>query len=401
MTVFNLAGVQGMPPRADRNRIASLFRSNPELFVNTAIPDNWYTSNVGTRRNFKQTVTAGFLQADTSLSRRLTMRVGVRIENTLNEFTEFDPRLRREIVAAGFPVNAAGRATTVPGLEYQFLSQPRVVRESEYYNVFPSTVFKFKITPQLEFQIGANKAISRPPVDNLTGNFNVLEDLQRVDAPNAALKPEYSKNYQTRLSYYFGARAPGQLSVSLSQNEIRNLRETFDFTADDFGIDDPDFSAYTFRSTRNSAEERKFRNMELAYSQTLGFLPVIFAGTNVNIAYTRSYANQRRNNLAPHRLTSRLGYAYRRFNGSMGMVWIDDRPDGIYGRYRAAITQFDLSMSWTFSQRYAMYLQGRNITGVPVIWYESAPGTPEGVNPALRNFQEYGANWVLGFKATF
>jgi LysR family glycine cleavage system transcriptional activator len=26
---------------------------------------------------------------------------------------------------------------------------------------------------------------------------------------------------------------------------------------------------------------------------------------------------------------------------------------------------------------------------------------PEGVNPALRNFQEYGANWVLGFKATF
>lgn len=141
--------------------------------------------------------------------------------------------------------------------------------------------------------------------------------------------------------------------------------------------------------------------MELAYSQTLGFLPVVFAGTNVNIAYTRSYANQRRNNLSPHRLTSRLGYAYRRFNGSMGMVWRDDSPDGIYGRYKAAITQFDLSMSWTFSQRYAMYLQGRNITGVPVIWYESAPGTPEGVNPALRNFQEYGANWVLGFKATF
>ena len=32
--------------------------------------------------------------------------------------------------------------------------------------------------------------------------------------------------------------------------------------------------------------------------------------------------------LAPHRLTSRLGYAYRRFNGQLGMVWIDDRPDG-------------------------------------------------------------------------
>lgn len=241
--------------------------------MNTATPDNWYNSNVGSRRNFQQTVTAGFLQADVSLTRRLTVRTGVRVENTLNEFTEFAPRFRSEIVAAGFPVNNAGRATTVPGLMYQFLSKPRVVRESEYYNVFPSLVAKYKILPNLEFQIGANKAISRPPVDNLTGSFNILEDIQRVDAPNADLQPEYSKNYQTRLAYYFGVRAPGQLSVGLSQNEISNLRETFDYTAEDFGVDDPEFAAYTFRSTRNSAEERRFRNMELAYNQTLGFLP--------------------------------------------------------------------------------------------------------------------------------
>lgn len=401
LTVFNVAGVQGMPPRADRNRIGALFKSSPQLFVNNATPDNWYTSNVGSRRNFRQTVTAGFLQADVSLTRKLTVRGGVRVENTLNEFTEFDPRFRSEIVAAGFPVNAAGRATTVPGLMYQFLSNPRVVRESEYYNVFPSLVAKYKILPNLEFQIGANKAISRPPVDNLTGSFNILEDIQRVDAPNADLKPEYSKNYQTRLAYYFGVRAPGQLSVGLSQNEISNLRETFDYTAEDFGVDDPEFAAYTFRSTRNSAEERRFRNMELAYNQTLGFLPGPFAGTNVNVAYTRSYASQRRNNLAPHRLTSRLGYALRNFNGSLGMVWRDDSPDGIYGRYKGALTQFDLSLSWKFSARYAMYLQGRNITGVPVVWYESPPGALEGVNPALRVMQEYGANWVLGFKATF
>jgi len=163
----------------------------------------------------------------------------------------------------------------------------------------------------------------------------------------------------------------------------------------------PEFAAFTFRSRRNGAEERRFRNLEFSYQQTLGFLPGPLAGTNVNVAYTRSYSSQRRRDLAPHRLTSRLGYALRNFNGSLGMVWRDDSPDGIYGRYRGAINQFDLALSWKFSQRYAMYVQGRNITGVPVVWYESPPGSVEGVNPSLRQMQEYGANWVLGFKATF
>ncbi len=401
LTVYNLAGVQGMAPRADRNRIGALFKSSPELFVNTATPDNWFTSNVSSRRNFRQTVTAAYTQADISLPPRVTVRAGVRWENTLNQFTEVDPRFRSEIIAAGFPVNNAGRATTVPGLQYQFLSKPRVERESDYHNLFPSLLVKYKIRPNLEFQLGANRAISRPPVDSLTGIRNILEDIQRIDSPNADLQPEHSKNYQARLAYYFGGRTAGQLSLALSQNDISNLRETFDYTAEEFGEDDPEFATYTFRSTRNSREERRFRNMELSYNQTLGFLPDVFRGTNVNLAYTRSYASARRNNLAPHRLTSRLGYAYRRFNGSIGMVWRDDSPDGIYGRYKGALTQFDLALTWKLSARYSVYVQGRNITNVPVLWYESPPGVVQGQNSALRVLQEYGANWVFGVKGTF
>ncbi|MBL9188744.1 MAG: TonB-dependent receptor [Opitutaceae bacterium] len=401
LTVYNGAGTPGMPPRIDRQRVLQLFRTSPDLFVHTSTPDNFYTSFVSSRRNFRQTVTAGYTQADVAFSRKLTLRMGVRMENTLNEFTEFNPRLRSEIVAAGFPVNNAGRALTIPGLQYQFFSKPQAVRESEYRNWFPSAVMKFKPTPNLEFQLGANKAISRPPVDSLTGIRNIIEDIQRIDSPNADLQPEYSKNFQTRLAYYFQGRSPGQMSIALSQNDIRNLRETFDFTAEEFGEDDPEFATYTFRSTRNSAETRRFRNMELAYNQTLGFLPELFRGTNVNIAYTRTYASQRRNNLAPHRVSTRLGYAYRRFNGSIGMVWRDDSPDGIYGRYKGALTQFDLAATWKLSNRYSVYVQGRNITGKPVLWYESPPGVAEGVSPHLRVMQEYGANWVIGLRGTF
>jgi iron complex outermembrane recepter protein len=401
LTVFNISGTQGMPPRADRNRIGNLFTTNPGLFVHTATPDNYYNNFVVRPRNFRQTVTAAYIQADTRLTEKIQLRAGIRMENTLNRFKEINPRLAADVIAAGYPVNNAGRATTFEGIDYQFLSQPRVIRESEYHNYFPSLMAKYRITPALEWQAGFNKAISRPPLDDLTGVWQIDEVNERVTATNGELLPEHSKNYQTRLAYYFGGRAPGQFSVALSQNNIRNLRQSFDFTPEEFGVTDSAYATYTFRSRSNSAETRRFRNMEIVYNQTLGFLPEMFRGTNVNLTYTRSYGNQRRNNLAPHRLTARLGYAYRRFNGTIGMVYRDASPAGNYGNYKDALTQFDTSLNFKVTRWLSLYVQGRNITGKPVKWYWSPPGVDEGVDAHLRQIQEYGANWVFGVKGVF
>ncbi len=402
LTVYNINGVRGMPPRADRNRIGALFVSNPELFVSTATPDNYYNSFVANVRDLSQTVTAGFIQADTILSPKLSVRYGVRMENTLNEFEEFDPRRREEVIAAGYPWNnSTSRSTTFNGLKYQYMSNPKVTRESEYDDWFPSVLLKYKILPNLEWQTGFNKAISRPPVDNLTGVWIIDEDNERVTAPNAGLMPEYSNNYQTRLAYYFEGRSPGQLSIAFSQNDIKNLRTTYDFTAEEFGVDDPEFANFIFRSTDNSVEERRFRGMEVQYNQNLGFLPEKFRGTNVNVAYTRAYANVRRNNLAQHRLTSRLGYSYGRFNGALGMVWRGDSPDGNEGRYKRALAQFDLTLNYRLHRRATLFVQGRNIFNQPVLWYETPAGLPEGTNSVLNRMQEYGANWVFGVKGTF
>jgi len=411
LTVINIAGIQGMPPRVDRNRMAALFRSNPELFVHTATPDNYYNAFIVPKRDFRQTVTSSYVQADTRITSKLQVLGGVRWELTQNAVTEWEPRLRDQVVAAGFPVNTSGRATTFAGLQYQYQSLPRVTRRSEYDNFFPSVNVKYTIVQDVQLQAGFSRAIGRPPIDNLAGLWNIVEDAngvtQRVDAPNPALQPERIKKYDARIAYYFGSRgargsrSPGQLSLAVSQNEITNLRETFDYTAEEFGVDDPEYADYTFRSTRNSSASRRNRNMEFSYQQTMGFLPDKFRGTSVNIAYTRSYASARRNGLAPHRITSRLGYAYRKFNGQIGMVWIDDIPDGIYGRFRPEQTQFDLSLTYRLTPRYSLYVQGRNITSQPVKWMESPAGVEEGKNAALRVYQEYGSNWVFGCRGSF
>ncbi|MEO7796777.1 MAG: TonB-dependent receptor, partial [Opitutaceae bacterium] len=406
LTVFNINGVQGMPDRVNRNAVADLFHTRPEMFVHNGTPENFYTAFISNRRDLRQTVNAGYLQSDTRITPKLQMRIGVRMEETVNELTEFDPLLRAQVIAAGYAVNPtttnSGRALTIEGMKYQYMSQPRITRESKYHNYFPSLLFKYQILPNFEFQAGANKAISRPPVDSLTGLWNVDETNLRVNAPNAKLEPEHSKNYQSRLAYYFAGRSPGQLSLAVSQNNIRNLRESFDFSASEFGVDDPDFASYTFRTTRNSAETRRFRNMEVSYNQTLGFLGhEALRGINLNLAYSRSYASQRRNNLAPHRLTSRLGYTYRRFNGSLGMVHRAEAPDGAYGLYYGKLTQFDTTLNWRLTKQLSLYVQGRNITGVPILRYASPIGVKEGEQAAVRRLNEYGANWVFGVRGTF
>ena len=82
---------------------------------------------------------------------------------------------------------------------------------------------------------------------------------------------------------------------------------------------------------------------------------------------------------------------------SLGVV----SPDGAYGLYKGAITQFDSTLGWRFSRAVSLYVQGRNITNVPVLWYASPTTSVEGRDAAFRRLQAYGANWVFGVKGMF
>ena len=405
--LFNINGVQGVPPRVNRNQMGKLFREHPEWFVSTATPENYYTCFIANPRDFQQTVTAGYLQADMRINAKLQFRYGVRLEETQNTFDELNPLSRADVIAAGYPVNAvgtnSGRPLTIAGMKYQYESQPLKHRTSNYQNWFPSLLMKYQILPNFEFQAGANKGIARAPINDLTGPWNIDETNQRVSTPNAKLLPEFHTVFQTRLAYYFEGRSPGQASISFSQDKARNFIQDFDYSASQFGIDDPDFAAYTFRVRTNNPNEEQLRNMDISYNQTLGFLPGPYLrGINVGLTYGRTYANVRRQQLAPHRVTSRLGYSYGRFNASFGMIWVDDKPESsTYGRYVGQLTKFDASLTVRLTKYVSLYVQGRNITNMPDRWYESPTGTQEGKNGYLRQIESYGSNWVFGVKGQF
>jgi iron complex outermembrane receptor protein len=407
LTVYNINGTQGMPPRVSRNAIATLFREHPEQWTYMGTPENFYSSYIVNARDFRQTVSAGYAQADVRLSSRFQTRFGLRMEETRNSFREFDPLSRADVIAAGYPVNApgtsAGRPQTIEGLRYQYMSKPKALRKSNNQDWFPSVVFKYQIRQNLDWQAGWNKSIGRAAIDDLTGLFTIDENAQRITIPNRELLPEYHKKFQTRLAYYFTGKSPGQLSLALSQVNSRNFVQTFDFSAAEFGIEDPDFANFTVRSKSNSQEVQRYRNLDFAYNQTLGFLPSpALRGLSVGFNYSRSYANQRRAGLAPHRISSRLGYSYKRFSGSFGTIWTAAKPESsTYGRYFGEITKFDLSLTWKLGRFASLYVQGRNITNMVDRWYQTPPGFQEGTNGHLRALEEYGANWVFGVKGTF
>ncbi len=387
-------------PRPDDHALGALFNAHPEYFVNIATADNYYNAFIAPRRNLTQTITAGYGMADVNLTRGLTVRTGLRWEKTENLTKDFDPLTNREVIAAGFPVNTAARPTTIAGYQYQYFSRPLVERRKSYDNLFPMVSLKATFWRNLQFHAGFNKAISRPPPDSLSGAWLINEDAQLITSPNPNLLPEYSKNYVARLAWYF--EPAGQLSVTATQNTIRNLRQTRRGTAEEFGLgDDPEYASYEFQSPFNVDGSRRHRGLEIGYSQTLPFRHEALRGITVNTSYTRSYANIRRGNLLPHRVTSSLGYAYRRLRLRAGFVWRDDTPESTVGRFRRHDAKLDLGGEFRLSAKASLFFQGRNIFNGGQTWLETPPGAIEGQGAAVRLYENYGTNWNFGLKGTF
>ena len=402
LTTKTISGEVRPIPRPDPDAIAAVFQAHPEYFIRTTNADSYYDAYIASLRNITQTVTAGYGMADIRFSKQLQVRTGLRWEKTELDALEYDPLTETQVRAGGFPTNSKSVPTSIAGYRYQYFTKPRVHRKNDYENFFPMISAKYAIRSNLQFHAGFNQAISRPAPDSLTGAWLVDDDLQIITSPNPNLLPEYSKNYVARLAYYF--EPAGQLSVTAVQNNIRNLREKRDGTAEEFGFgNDPTFiyNSYIFRAPYNVANPVRFRSIEYAYSQTLPFQAEALRGITVNLAYTRAYTGKRRGNLLPHRVTSSLGYRYRRLSARLGVVWRDNTPQSTVGDYRLRDTKYDLGGEFVITKNLSFYFQGRNIFNDGVTTMTTPPGLPEGQNAALRLYENYGANWNFGIKGTF
>lgn len=400
LTTKNSVG-QALPiPRPDSSAIGALFNAHPEYFVNIATADNYYNAFIAPRRNVVQTVSGDYAMADIRVSSTVQVRTGLRWETTENASRDFDPKTKAEMLASGHPISTAFRATTIAGYAYQYFANPLITHVAKYDNFFPMFSAKYSPNRDLQFHVGFNKAISRPPVDSLAGAWIINEDAHVITSPNPNLKPEFSKNYVARVAYYL--RPAGELAFTFTQNEIRNQRETRRGTAEEFGLgDDPEYGSYEFQAPFNVDNPRRHRNFEFSYRQSLPFKSEWLRGISLSSAYSRSYVDARRANLLPHRVTGGINYRFKRFTGRINAVWRDDTPESTYGRFRRHDIKYDIGAEYVVNKWISLFVQGRNILNDGQTWMETPTGVVEGQGAAVRVYENYGANWNFGVKGTF
>ena len=375
--------------------IGKLFQEHPEYFTHSMTAANYYNAFIGNDRHYEEDISAGFIMGTTTIG-RFIVRAGIRYEETKTDALEYDPLSAADVRAAGF-AETSGRATTIPGLEYQYFSRPKVHREGEYDNWFPSASVKYKLSRNFDFHLGYSSTIRRPTIRDLAGVWVVDDDNLTVNAPNPRLQPETSDNYAARLAYYF--EPVGLLAFNLFQNTVQGLHRSTQMTAEEYGYDgNLDLSAYRFTSVLASSEEVVIRGMEFEYNQSLSFLPRPFKGLNVRASYTRSYAGVVTPLMSPHGVSAGLNYTFDRVNVYGSFNWRDDTPTNVantaYNRHRATI---DVGGGFKLTNRFSLLFSGRNVRSEPVITMQKI-----GDNPAVaQTYERTGTIWTFGIRGVW
>jgi len=386
-------GTAWMP---DLVRMGTLFRENPQQFSQTITATNFYNAFIGNRRNFEETIDAGFIMGTATFG-RLSVRAGLRRETTSTDSLEFTPRSPADLNAAGF-TDTAGRANTIDGLKYQFYSKPKTHRKGNYANLFPSASLKYKISQNLDTQLGFSSTIRRPTFRDISGVWDINDDNFTVRTPNPSLQPETSKNLAARLAYYF--EPVGILAINGYQNTVKGLFISGNKTATEFGYQgDLDLSNYTFITTTQSSRRIIVRGMEYEYSQSLSFLPPPFKGLNIRASYSRNYAEIPTVNMIPHSINAGLSYAHGRVNIYSNMNWRDNFPNTVTGnlRFYRHRANLDVGGGYRLTDKISLFCAARNLFNAPYLIMEQV-----GANaPVVQFYEVNGTNWTFGVKSVW
>ena len=376
-------------------KVAETFRAHPEYFTPTMTGTDYYNATIANAKHYEEDITSLFVMGTTKIG-KLNLRAGVRREATETDSLEFDALSSREVAAAGHAV-AAGRATTIPGMQYQFMSRPRIHRVGTYDNLFPSASAKYSFTRTLDLQVGFSQTVKRPQFGDVAGVWVINDDALTVTAPNVNLQPETSKNFSVRLARYF--EPVGQVAINFHQNDITGLHlANTRVSGAQFNADDPTYDGYTFITTAQSANSVRVRGMELEYSQSLSFLPGLFKGLGFRASYTRNYAQVIVTNMSPHLVSSGLSYGHGRMNAYANMNWGASRPTIANGtRFLRHRLNLDVGGSYRFTPRLNAFVSVRNVLNQPFIIMERSGNNPA----AAQFFQKFGITPTIGMKTTF
>ncbi len=365
--------------------------------------NSYATSNASNAR-FQETISAGYVQASTKLG-RFRLLTGVRFERTQTKGSAW---VRNTTVSwggssvGGTSLDPAVVAANVARAQRSFVR--RNTAWGDYHNFFPGFHVAYDLAPGWLVRASYNRAISRPPIANITPSVTENSETNTVSIGNPDLKPYLTNNYEISIEKYF--EPVGQFSVGVFRKDISNYFASFGSTVPAGGIDGNGlYAGYTLTTSRNIGDAR-VNGIEASWQQQFSFLPGLLKGLGAFANFTYLDA---KGNFGTTVTTTKLGQLAPR-SGNGGVTWryraIDVRvlgnwtaqkyksttsPIDIYNEERFMI---DLKLQYRLERRYDLFLDVTNLT-------DEAPRTDVSLN-GLKFFRtNQGVGFAAGVRGRF
>jgi TonB-dependent receptor len=235
------------------------------------------SSYTGTR-GVTESVTAAYLMSQARLG-QLGILAGVRGERTEDESYGW-VRARIASTAAQQAADPVGAATR----DYAGSARRLTGR---YEDLFPSAHLTYALTRQLKARASGSTSFGRPVFTNLLPNETANEAQQTLTINNAALKPQYAKNWDLGLEYYFepvGQLSAGWFQKTITDYIVSGINAGTVGTGNGNGFNG-EYPGFTMLTTAN-AGTAYVQGWELSYQQQFTFLPGALRGLGVAANFT-------------------------------------------------------------------------------------------------------------------
>jgi TonB-dependent receptor len=357
--------------------LGGLDLTDTNQFEEEAKPDEFLADNF----TANETVTAGYLMWNQTLTSKLSAIAGIRVEATQNEYTGNIIEDEETLVAS----------ETI---------------ESDYLNVLPGVHLKYN--PKNDFAIRAawTNTLARPNYFDLVPFRSIIQEDEEIVEGNPDLEPTTSMNVDLNAEYYF--QTIGLVSGGVF---YKNVNE-FIYTTVNDEFTDPVLTGgdeWTLFRPENGGNAQLF-GFEVAVQRQLDFLPGALSGFGVylNYTYTNSNAEGIRNEdgeertdislpgTAPHLVNASLSYENKKLVVRASMNYAAEYVDEVGGgdftdRYYDRQLFVDLNASYAFTPTFRVFLEGNNLTNQPLRYFQ-------GVRERTMQAEYYNARFNLGVK---
>jgi TonB-dependent receptor len=363
-------------PWVDVLYVAQHKEANPQLWTEDL--SYKYAQKYLSRQDFREEIKSAYIMGNTQIS-SLNILGGIRVEDSA--LAGNGPITRLTAAEQARRAAWVGPVTDAEGLrraEAQYGT--RVHKTGGYQNVFPGIHFKYAPRSGLVARASHSTSIGRAPIDSTIPNLSVNDTAQTITVANTALKPQYSKNFDVNLEYYY--EPIGLFSASAFLKELSGF-----IYSDSSQIVGPGsgngydglYENYHITTSANGGHAR-YRGFELNYQQQFTFLPGIWSGFGVNLNYTQietkgdyggAVATTKVAGFRPKTANLALSYQKNRYKFSMQANWVDTYLTSVSTNaalilYQAPRTFVGAKFTYTLTNRTNLYLNWDNITKAPV-----------------------------------